>query len=237
MRAVYYPFDLLIESETLSVTGDAAKHLQVVRIKPDEELLVLNGRGKQAKSKVISITKNQIELKVLDVLTNQPQHHISLAIGVPKKEAFEDILKMAVELGVVSIFPLTTDFSQYEFGESERIQRILESALIQSNNTYLPIIYPQQKIETFLENLHSPLYFFNSKASVSGKECGKAEKINEEKVILIGPEGGFSQREEDLISSKSQGFSIHLPTPILRAPTAVATSIGYLLSAAQFAPK
>ena len=50
------------------------------------------------------------------------------------------------------------------------------------------------------------------------------------KTILIGPEAGFSALEELDILSKSNVFSIHLPTPILRAPTAVASSIGYLLA-------
>lgn len=226
MRAIYYPFDKVSQQQAITITGDSAKHLQVVRIKPNEEILVLNGTGTKALTSVGAISKNQIELIVQKLVKCDPLHQISLAIATPKKDAFEDILKMAVELGVMNIHPLTSDFSQYEYVESERVQRILESALVQSNNAFMPVIHSQVKLSEFLKNLKSPLFFFNSRPS----ESGKVEKINGEKIILIGPEGGFSLAEEALISSLPEVFSIHLPTPILRAPTAVASSIGYLLS-------
>ncbi|RPJ77074.1 MAG: RsmE family RNA methyltransferase, partial [Alphaproteobacteria bacterium] len=132
MRAIYYPFDIVGENQIISVTGDSAKHLQVVRVKQGEDILILNGKGAKAYTRVESISKNQIELLVQQLVQDKHLHHISLAIATPKKDAFEDILKMAVELGVLNIHPLSSDFSQYEYGESERVQRILESALVQS---------------------------------------------------------------------------------------------------------
>ncbi len=233
MRAIYYSFDKIGESKVISVVGDSAKHLQVVRVKLNEEVLVLNGKGVKAYTSIASISKTQVELLVQKIFESKPYHQINLAIAVPKKEAFEDILKMAVELGVQNIYPLSSDFSQYEYQDSERFQRILESALIQSNNSFMPIIHPQIKLDVFLDGLKCPLFFFDSRQV----ECGKAGKINGEKFILIGPEGGFSDKEIVSISSKSNVFSIHLPTPILRAPTAVASSIGYLLSPSQFDAK
>lgn len=226
MRAIFYPFSKETASKSILVVDESAKHLHVVRIKPEEEILVLNGNGLKALTRVGSISKNQIELLVESIEESKNSHEISLAIANPKKDAFEDILKIAVELGVQNIYPLTSEFSQYDYQSSDRVQRILESALIQSNNPFLPTIHPQITLDLFLDQLNSPLYFFNSRPN----NCGKAEKISGAKTILIGPEGGFSPREESRILAKSNVFSIHLPTPILRAPTAVASSIGYLLS-------
>ena len=225
MRAIYYNFENVKVGDFISITGDAAKHLQVVRIKNFEEILVLNGKGLRVFATVENTSKNQIDLKAVKVEKTSSYHKIHLAIACPKKEAFEDILKMAVELGVEAIYPITSKFSQYDYIQSERIERILESALIQSNNSYLPIIYPQVKLENFVEQNILPLYFFNS----LGGSSNNVEKRMGAKIILIGPEGGFSSDEVALILKKEQTFSIHLPTPILRAPTAVASSIGYLL--------
>ncbi|MFA6237284.1 MAG: RsmE family RNA methyltransferase [Bacteriovorax sp.] len=233
MRAIYYQFDKLKDQQTIVVTGDAAKHLHVVRVKENEDILVLNGKGARALSKVGDISKNQISLRVQRIDETSPFHQIGLAIATPKKEAFEDILKMAVELGVLNIYPLSSDFSQYDYQESERINRILESAMIQSNNSFMPVIHQQQKLRDFVNSLNVQLAFFNSKPV----ECGKAEKINRECIVLIGPEGGFSPSEDAHISAKSNSFSIHLPTPIQRAPTAVASSVGYLLSIIQLGSK
>lgn len=226
MRAIYYPFNKSQITQSLLIQDESAKHLNVVRVRLEEEILILNGNGAKAFTKVSAIAKTQVELTVLKIEEAQPAHLISLAIAAPKKDAFEDILKMAVELGVLNIYPLSSEFSQYDYQPSERVQRILESALIQSNNPFMPIIHPQMKLDAYLEGLKSPLFFFNSKQV---EEVGDY-KTEGEKSILIGPEGGFSEAEIAKISARPNVFSIHLPTPILRAPTAVASSIGYLLS-------
>jgi 16S rRNA (uracil1498-N3)-methyltransferase len=230
VRAIYYPFLNEDNLKNIFVSDDSAKHLHVVRIKQEEEILVLNGNGVRALTKVGAISKNKIELLISSIEDFNDEakvyHKISLAIATPKKDAFEDILKIAVELGVRNIYPLVSEFSQYDYIPSDRTQRILESALIQSNNPFLPTIHAQINLDIFLEQLESPLFFFNSRPN----DCGKDKKISDTKTILIGPEGGFSSREEVNILAKSNVFSVHLPTPILRAPTAVAASIGYLLS-------
>jgi 16S rRNA (uracil1498-N3)-methyltransferase len=188
--------------------------------------LVLNGRGQRAHALVGTIFKTQVELIVTRIDDMTPLHRISLAIANPKKDAFEDIIKIAVELGVQVIYPIRSEFSQYDYEENERIQRIQESALIQSNNDFLPKIHKQLSLENFLEIHQQLIYFFNS----NPMETSKLDKKLIEKTVLIGPEGGFSAREESLILSKQNVLSIHMPTPIQRAPTAVASSIGYLLS-------
>lgn len=226
MRAIFFPFKDEKSISTFSITAEAAKHLHVVRVRENDDLLVLNGMGQRAFTKISSISKNEIIVKVESVESLDASHEISLAIANPKKDAFEDILKIAVELGVRKIHPLTSEFSQYEFVESERVSRILESALVQSNNLFLPTIYPQESLENFLTKVKLPLYFFNSRPTENEKSGIKSG----EKIILIGPEAGFSAREEARILAKSNVFTIHMPTPIQRSPTAVASSIGYLLS-------
>ncbi len=225
MRAIYLPFENTELNQIISVIGDPAKHLNVVRVKISDEILVFNGHGIKLITQIETINKNSIELLIKEIIVCEPFHNISIAISTPKKEAFEDILKIAVELGVLNVYPLSSHFSQYDYVESDRVRRILESALVQSNNPIMPIIYPQQTLEFFLRKIEKPLYFFNSRPS----NFGKSEKIIGEKIILIGPEGGFSMNEENLIVDRSETFSIHLPTPIMRSPTAIAASIGHLL--------
>lgn len=227
MRAIYHDFQETSSKELLIISGDAAHHLNVVRVRAGEQIILLNGKGKKLNGSVKLITKNLVEIEVHDVLEEQRKHELSLAIANPKKEAFEDILKMAVELGVKDIYPLSSEFSQYDYAPSERVQRILESALIQSNNPFFPKIHSQASLKEFLENHKDSLVFFNSRPS---EEKDKKDGDNGKKTILIGPEGGFSPNEVAQILKFYKIQEIHLPTPILRAPTAVASSIGYLLA-------
>lgn len=224
MRAVYYPFDEIQNDERLSITGDSANHLNVVRVRAQEKILILNGKGTQALAEVLEINKNLVELNILETNHFTKKHALKLAIACPKKDAFEDILKMAVELGVTEIYPLSSQFSQYNYEESERLNRIIESALIQSNNHFWPLISKERELGEFIKNQKGQILFFNSQTA------NQIEKsMNTDATILIGPEGGFSKEEVELILASNQHVEIHLSTPIMRAPTAFATALGYVL--------
>lgn len=227
MRAVYHFFDNVSAGDVLSIIGDAAHHLNVVRVKASEVILLMNGKGSILKGEIQSVSKNLIEIKIEHAESFQHKHELSLAIANPKKDAFEDILKSAVELGLKDIYPLSSDFSQYDYAPSERIQRVLESALIQSNNPFFPIIHEQQTLKSFLSAHQNTLVFFNSQINPNTSKAAIHEAA---KTILIGPEGGFSPNEVTEILKFSKVQEIHLPTPIMRAPTAVASSVGYLLA-------
>lgn len=226
MRAIFLETSLTIGSNII-IEGDPAHHLSVARVKIDEKILILNGLGQKATTRVISSTKKSTEVIVLEVQVETIKHQVSLAFSVPKKDAMEDIVKIAVELGVNKIYPLSSKFSQFNLEENERLFRIIESALVQSNNLFWPKIFKQQDLLHFLETHNSPLIYFSSRPE---KEEVFSLQNDQEVVVLIGPEGGFSLEEEEKIFSKKGVKVVHLPTAIMRAPTAVATSVGYLLS-------
>lgn len=228
MRAIFYPYDQIETGEVLTITGDNAHHLNVVRLKKNEEILILNGKGKKLYGEILTISKNLVSIQVKKSEQDSDlNHNISLIISVPKKEAFEDILKISVELGIRNIHPVKTSFSQYEYEPSERIQKILESALIQSNNLFIPTIHPQVSLKGLLAFKKEQIVFFNSQVALKKKSLNLDENLS----ILIGPEGGFSLEEIEEILTYPNLIEVKLPTPILRAPTAVASSVGYLLAA------
>jgi 16S rRNA (uracil1498-N3)-methyltransferase len=226
LRAIFYPFDSYASGDLIQVTGDTLHHLTVARVRENEKILLLNGKGQRLLGVIQAFSKKHIDIKIEFFETVIHQHELSLAIAMPKKDAFEDILKIAVELGVKKIYPLTSTFSQYEYVPSERVQRILESALVQSNNAFFPEIHAKQKLEIFLNTHTETIAFFNSQITPTFAQKESTLK----KTILIGPEGGFSSEEIKGILKYPKILEIHLPVPILRAPTAVAASIGYLLS-------
>ncbi|MBC7429487.1 MAG: 16S rRNA (uracil(1498)-N(3))-methyltransferase [Bacteriovorax sp.] len=226
MRAIFYPFENHAAGDLIQITGDSVHHLTVARVRENEKILLLNGKGQRLLGIIQAFSKKSVDIKIAESENCKPSHELSLAIAMPKKEAFEDILKMAVELGVTEIFPLTSDYSQHEFSPNDRIQRILESALVQSNNPFFPHIHPEQILNGFLSSHTGSIAFFNSKTS----DPEKVQESETKKTILIGPEGGFSAQEIATILKYPKTLEIHLPTPILRASTAVAASIGFLLS-------
>jgi 16S rRNA (uracil1498-N3)-methyltransferase len=230
MRAIYYKY-LNSELGSLNLEGDEARHLiKVARIRKDEDVLLLNGEGLVAKAVVTDVSKIEIQLDIKEVETRKRAHNIHLALGLPKRDAFEEILRSSVELGIGKIYFWKSEYSQHDYQQSERYQRILESALIQSNNPFLPELISLSSEEQLFEEIetYSQSFYFCSHAV--GPQVLKSQHYKEQLLIIIGPEGGFSPREEKLLEDSESTDSIHLATAILRAPTAVATALGYILA-------
>lgn len=228
MRAVLInDLNISDDAQIINVDGDNAHHLiKVVRIKNGEEVLLLNGNGLRAKSTVLSVEKKSLTLKIKSFETLKPNLLIDLAIGLPKKDAFEDILKSAVELGIQNIFPLKTKFSQIKELNLDRAQKIFENAMIQSNNPFTCKLQPIQTLSDLPTHYDETIYFSNREDNF--KKVGPVGPIKF--LFFIGPEGGFSQEEEDLIKHRFKNLKIiTLPTYILRSPTAVSVGVGNII--------
>lgn len=225
MRALFV--DSLKVQDSYQIENEPLHHLvNVIRIQESEELLLLNGRGLGILTRVNSISKRLLKLNFIQ-LTNAPSPlRLDLALGIPKKDSLDLCLKQATELGISRIFLVRGQYSQGKIPEPDRLHNLLISALEQANSFYLP-----QVIESSWENLpwssYSSVLLMDSRpktipASPSGEP--KASRL-----LIVGPEGGFSIEELSFFHSKIQVESLHLPTPILRTSTAVATGIGVML--------
>ncbi len=222
MRALYYPE---LQSNQAKVVLDSKKNhhfINVLRMKKEQELLLLNGQGLSAISRITHIDSKSIECEVTEFRNHQRKYHLDLALGSIKKEALELALKQSVELGVRNIIIFQSQFSQEKKLKEDRLSSVLISSLEQSNNPFLPKIaftseldfnnYKKSFVMHFIKN--SDLQNINS---------------NDEYLLVVGPEGGFSQEEIENFKVKNCSF-IHLPTPILRAQTAVTAGVATILS-------
>ncbi|MCO4792942.1 MAG: 16S rRNA (uracil(1498)-N(3))-methyltransferase [Bacteriovoracaceae bacterium] len=223
MRAVYLK-EINNEDKTVKLSGSQNTHLvKVSRTKVGDEVLVLNGKGLILYTNVANIEKNHTELDILKSETISDERWISLLVGVPKKDALEEVLKKSSELGIKKIILYESEYSQKFNLKEERINSLLESGYIQSNNPWdVEIIGPIKKDE-----LEKNLDYFPNKFVMS-VEPGSVDNVNkEESLLMIGPEAGFS-KEEEIFFEGLGSKSINLNTPILRTPTAVVAAVGFL---------
>lgn len=228
MRAVYLELENIGLPDELSITGDAAHHLiKVVRLKENEELLLMNGQGLIAEAQVKELGKRDLKVRILKSRIEPQRNLVKLAIAVPAKEAMEDVLRQSVELGITHIQPLLTQYSEKHFEMNDRQRRVLESALIQSNNPYFPEIAQTIKFEDYLKQIspeESYLYFSSRPRS------NNSQALKVPCTLIIGPEGGFSEAEERALETRANLKFIHLPSYILRTPTAVCTAAGLVFA-------
>jgi 16S rRNA (uracil1498-N3)-methyltransferase len=208
------------------LTGDSLHHLvNVIRIEKGESLLLLNGEGLCVETIVEQISKKELKLRrISDYFKNQ-DYEFHLALGMPKRDALELSLKQATELGFKKVFLIKSDFSQMRFPEQDRLHNLLVSALEQSNASYLPEVV-QAAWSDIAWNEYDEALLLDSQTKTATPEHIKTRG---KKILIVGPEGGFSPEELNYLHAVKEVKVLTLPTPILRTPTAVAAGAGILI--------
>lgn len=226
MRALFLSNEEIAKDQ-LAIEGDRFHHLaKVVRAKAGDEILILDGKGTKAVAQVVSINKRDIELSLSQRETLENPHILSVMIGCPKKDAAEEILRRSAELGIKKIIFFEAEYSPWSYVPSDRSEKIIESALIQSNNFWAPEVLALHKnnLEAELAHYQRGLWFH------VGSEEKKAPISPLPDLLCIGPEAGWSDGEVEFFQSNPNLTGLTLKTPILRAEHALSVAAGYALA-------
>lgn len=227
MRAIYVP-EFKSGQKIVNVT-DTHHLLNVIKIKENDEVLILNGQGIKAKGVIQGISKKQVSMAINSEEISISPINLHLATCLVKKEAMEDIIRMGTEVGFKSITPLQSQYSWHSFLPETRAQAIIESAMEQSNNALCPQINAVAKLMNFDFTHYDHVFYFSSNPKTSSQDLNKLDK-KQNILLLIGPEGGLSEDEEQYLLRLKNLVPVHLPIPILRAPTATLVASGFVLS-------
>lgn len=227
MRAVLLTGHVFKAGENLTVTGETHHHLaNVIRLEKTEQVLLLNGVGGRAQASVLEITKKEIHFQLIEVGLDQRGDQLDVLLLIPKKEALESMLKAATEMGVGRIFLIKGQRSPEKLPEERRVQALLQSALEQSNNPWLPEVTALGKMSEVTPGQYGEILMMDV-ASDESKAAQKVRIAGQKTLLVVGPEGGYSPEERAMILSWPQTRIITLPTPILRAPTALIAGLGW----------
>lgn len=229
MRALYLAGNSLLEHLLLNDKDKLHHLLNVIRVRQNENVLVLNGIGQSRVYSIEEIQKKSIKLiSKSQIVTHKKFHNISFLIGKTKKDDLSIILKSCVEVGAKNIIIANTDFSQKYDLNIERINTIIEQAIEQSNNPFMPVF-------STVENLMSLDYAEYESVIVfdNNQENEKLNPKSSEILILIGPEGGFSSDEILELNKLQNMVSVHLKLPIMRATTAVNVAFGFIFGSSK----
>ena len=196
-----------------------SKHLsKSLRKKMGDIIRITNGNGLEINGKIIRIGKN-IKVNVI----NKKQHKkadISIHVAMsPLKNPsrFEWFVEKSTEIGISEITPIITKFSEKRKINIDRLNKIAISSMKQSNQFYLPKVNPITSFDDFLKlnKDYKLIAHLKNNNSFNKKSIANKDKI----VIMIGPEGGFSE-EEILNASKEKVEEISFGKNRLRSETA-----------------
>ncbi len=228
------------------IDGQDFNHIKnVLRMKTGDKLLVSFGgvshlceiESFSDTSATVKITRENYQMTELPI-------NIHLFQALPKGDKMELIIQKSVELGVNSIIPVEMSRCVVKLdgkkkkSKTERWQAISESAAKQSKRSIVPEI---NEVLTFKEALEKAkeldillVPYENTRGMAGTKDALKEIKSGMNVGILIGPEGGFDEKEAELAFG-SGGKELSLGTRILRTETAAITAVGMCMLYAEMA--
>ncbi|MGE6356055.1 16S rRNA (uracil(1498)-N(3))-methyltransferase [Flavobacterium sp. NPDC079362] len=197
MQLFYNP-DIDESTESFSFDKEESRHIIKVLRKRDSDILhVTNGLGLLFETEITLASDNKCIVNVLSIKkADEPKFRLHLAVAPTKmNDRFEWFLEKATEIGIQEITPIICDRSERKVINQDRFEKIILSAMKQSNETYLPKLNQAISFKEFVKQQNEGLQLIAHCEETDKKTLKEIMKPNESVTMLIGPEGDFSEKE------------------------------------------
>lgn len=229
-------------SSIVLLYGEEHRHLsKVARIKPKEKVWLFDEGGTSYLAKVEQIEKDRTRLSILEERgKEEPKTKITLAQSLIKSKKMDLILQKATELGLTTFIPVIGARSIVKIEEKietrlERWQKISREATKQCGRSVIPTILPPQHLGKLVEerNEERKLFLCEKRGTYLKKillqnlNSQQKDKQSFSVIVLTGPEGGWTEEEENLILR--HGYeAVSLGKYILKSETATISSLSMI---------
>lgn len=236
-KNIHYPY--------VTLTGAEHFHLsRVARVKPKSKVWLFSEQGVSYLTRVIAVDPSQTKLEILEEQRQKiSQIKFIMAQAVLKSKSMDLVIKKSTELGVTTIIPVITDRTVVRMDDRiekkmERWKKLGLEASKQCGRSILPeISYPVSLNELIDRETGAWRLYLSENGGTLLRDvifsCSRADLkeeggvIPESVVILIGPEGGWTSKEEEVLK-KNDYEPVYLGEYILRAETAALSSLAIL---------
>ncbi|MFR3188461.1 MAG: 16S rRNA (uracil(1498)-N(3))-methyltransferase [Phocaeicola sp.] len=222
---VFYTPEIAVNPELPE--EEAAHCLRVLRLTVGDEVMLTDGKGLFYKAVISAATGKRCQVKVVESIEQEPfwNGHLHLAMAPTKNmDRIEWFAEKATEIGFNELSFLNCRFSERKVIKTERIEKIVVSAVKQSLKAYKPVVNEMMDFSRFMEKDFSGQKFI--------AHCYEGEKPllkdvlvpGQDALVLIGPEGDFSM--EEVQKAEAAGFrAISLGKSRLRTETAALVAV------------
>ena len=223
--------------QSLSLPEEESQHcIKVLRMKSGDHIHIIDGVGGLYEAQIIEAHPKRTQVEILSHQTEYGRRPFRLHLAVaPTKniDRFEWFVEKATEIGFDELTPLCCRYSERKIIKPERIEKILVSATKQSLKAYVPILNPMITFKEFISQ-YSPTVLGGggSQLSILNSQLFIAHCHNQPKqhlfnacqpggnvVVMVGPEGDFSEEEVEL-ALRNSFQAISLGESRLRTETA-----------------
>ncbi len=213
LRRFYAPPEAF-QAGLVLLDAEESHHLtRVMRLAPGARVIVCDGRGRQAEAEVQSLEQNAAILKVVRELplTGESPLSIILAVGLAKGDALDTVIRQATELGVKTIIPFTSAYSEKTTlaraaRRLSRWRRLARESLKSCQRACLPEITGVQEFAKVLPGPEDAKVIFWEEQRAGGL----THQVNGPRPagvrVVIGPEGGFTP--EEVSEARQAGYLV-----------------------------
>ena len=231
-----YVTERLAAGTELDLGEESARYLgRVLRLRVGDSVHVFNGDDGEWSATISRFGKNRVTLSVHDAVPNtaEPDLKVHLVQGISRGDRMDFVVQKATELGVDRVTPVLTDYGVVKLdgkrAGKRRLhwQRVAESACEQSGRVDPPRVDAPLPLNDWLGTARAGDSTDLVLAPGTGQALTKVAKPAAGLCLLIGPEGGFSEREYD--DAAISGFeAVTLGPRVLRTETAAVAAIAIL---------
>lgn len=195
---VFYTPD--IKSNDYVLNEEESRHcVKVLRLGIGAFVFLIDGKGGLYKAEIVSETKRNVGLKVVEATQeySKRNHHLHIAIAPTKNiDRIEWFLEKATEIGIDEITPIICERSERKIVKEDRLTKVITSAVKQSLQAYHPILNPAISLRSFLDIPNdSNKMIAHCISGVPRQYINQIALPNQRYTILIGPEGDFTPDE------------------------------------------
>ena len=197
----FYVADILLSSLSIVLNEETSRHIVLVlRMQNSEQLQLTDGKGSLFVAEITDNNRKKCVVKIIKTTTDSRQTtaNITIAISLIKNtNRFEWFLEKSTEIGITAIIPLICSRTEKQHFRQERMQGILISAMLQSQQTWLPVLHAPTKFnEVIKQATQQQKMIAHCEAEKSKIQLGqKLDNSSTAQLILIGPEGDFTPEE------------------------------------------
>lgn len=217
LRRVFIPSEQI--GNEIKLDSNASEHLfKVLRLKAGDKFLAVTEDGLEYESEILSVRERTAQILVKHKL-NESRKKIHIYQALIKPVRFEVAIERCCEFGLSSITPIITERTgPYTLSENkkERLKKVMEQAIRQSESPILPKLCDTLTFEAAIKNLPSGVIAIIG--DLNGADS-LPQYHGEELHLLVGPEGGFSEKEI-LIAENAGVYKLKICDTTLRSETA-----------------
>ena len=219
---LFYSSEISNNNNHFTFPQEESKHIvKVLRKTTGDVLHITNGKGLLCTAEILIADHKKCHVQITNSKQDPPYNHNIHMVVAPTKmnDRYEWFLEKATEIGVSEITPVICDHSERKVVKPERFEKVIQSAMKQSQRTYKPVLHDAITLKDFLHQDFTANKYIAHCEEDQKLELKDQPSTENNSIILIGPEGDFSTSEITLALQK--GF---MPTSLgnyrLRTETA-----------------